>query len=106
MAIQSQLGINRTGTATSPKLTEAMVQGTAEFPPTHQGDEREISHVREDYVRDAEPLGTVPPPPQLTGMLKSAKQALTGKHPVRLNDKLGERLAFERTGTRLWEALL
>jgi rubrerythrin len=33
-------------------------------------------------------------------------QKLTGKNPEVLVDKLGERLAFERSGVRLYEALL
>ena len=106
MRTQPQLGSNKTGVATSPKLAESMLEGTLEFLPSGVGDEREIAHVREEFVRDAEPVGSMPPPPTLTGMAKAAKQALKGEHPVVLLDKLGGRLAFERTGTRLWEAVL
>ena len=38
--------------------------------------------------------------------LKTALNKLTGVSPEMLIDKLGERLAFERTGVRLYEALL
>jgi bacterioferritin (cytochrome b1) len=39
-------------------------------------------------------------------MLKSAGQMAKGRDPVVFVDKLGERLAFERTGVRLYEAIL
>ncbi len=106
MRTQAQIGSNKTGVGTSPKLAESMLEGTVEFLPSGIGDEREIAHVREEFVKDAEPMGTMPPPPTLAGMAKAAKQAIKGEHPVVLLDKLGARLAFERTGTRLWEALL
>ena len=38
-------------------------------------------------------------------MLKTALNKLVGVSPEVLIDKLGERLAFERTGTRLYDAL-
>jgi hypothetical protein len=40
------------------------------------------------------------------GVAKTGMQKLTGKKPEVLIDKLGARLAFERTGTRLYDALL
>ena len=36
----------------------------------------------------------------------AALQALKGGPPTQFLDKLGERLAFERTGVRLYEALI
>jgi rubrerythrin len=39
-------------------------------------------------------------------VLKSGAQMLSGNRPEVLLDKLGERLAFERGGTRLYEALI
>lgn len=103
---QVELGMNRTGIATAGELSNEMIEGTREFPPTTLGDEREISRVRNDYAKDADPVGSVPPPASLKGVMKTAKQALQGKHPTQFIDKLGERLAFERAGVRLYEALL
>jgi rubrerythrin len=102
----AELGFNRTGIATSPNLSEDMIQGTSEFPPPADGDEREIAEARTDYARDAEPIGTVPPPLSAKGVLKTAGTMLKGESPTQLIDKLGERLAFERTGTRMYEAVL
>jgi rubrerythrin len=106
MRTQAQIGSNKTGVGTSPKLAESMLEGTLEFLPSGIGDEREIAHVREEFVKDASPIGSMPPPPTVAGMAKAAKQAIKGQHPVVFLDKLGARLAFERMGTRLWEALL
>jgi hypothetical protein len=40
------------------------------------------------------------------GIAKTIVEKLSGHKPTVFIDKLGERLAFERTGTRLYEALL
>jgi hypothetical protein len=42
----------------------------------------------------------------LKGVAKAGVSKLTGNEPTLLLDKLGERLAFERTGTRLYDALI
>jgi hypothetical protein len=106
MWTQTQIGPNKTGVETSRDLVDSMLEGTLEFLPSGIGDEREIARVREEYVKEAEPIGSMPPPPTLAGMVKTAKQAIQGEHPVIFLDKLGGRLAFERMGTRLWEAVL
>ncbi len=103
---QTEMGHNRTGIATSPKLTQEMIAGGQEFPPSPSGDENVIALVRGEYARDAEPLGTVPPPTTLTGAAKTALRGAKGLRPTQFIDKLGERLAFERTGVRLYEALI
>lgn len=107
MTIQGvSLGRNRTGIATSPTATERMIEGTREFPPDAPGDERAIGEIRESYAREAEPLGSVPPPTNLKGLVNTAVKGLKGARPTQFIDKLGERLAFERTGVRLYEALI
>lgn len=106
-SMQTEMGRNRTGIATSPKLTEEMIAGTSEFLPSPQGgDETVIAKVREDYARDAQPVGSVPPPMTLKGAAKAALHGMKGERPTQLVDKLGERLAFERTGVRLYGALI
>jgi len=106
MTKHADLGRNRTGASTAGGLSVAMVEGTREFPPSSAGDERQLMHVREDYAKDAEPIGSVPPPPTFKGMMKTAKQMVTGEHPIQFVDKLSERIGFERTGVCLYEALL
>lgn len=102
----AELGMNRTGIATSPRLSKDMIKGTSEFPPPTLGDERAIGDERAAQARIAETVGSVPPPLTGRGVLSTAGTALKGESPTQLIDKLGERLAFERTGTRLYEALL
>jgi hypothetical protein len=102
----ASLGFNRTGIATSPVATERMIEGTSEFPPAAPGDEGAISEVRGLFAREAGTLGSVPPPLTVKGVVKTAVQGLKGARPTQFMDKLGERLAFERTGVRLYEALI
>jgi len=99
--------MNRTGVATSPKLTAEMLKGQQEFAPDMAGDERGIASTRSSKAREWDAtLGSVPPPLTPKGMLKAGMTALKGESPTLLIDKLGARLAFERSGVRLYEALL
>lgn len=102
----SETGLNRTGIATSSALAEKMLEGTNEFLPNTDGDETVIARVREEYTKSAEPIGTVPPPLTVKGAVKTAARGVRGLRPTQFLDKLGERLAFERTGVRLYEALI
>jgi rubrerythrin len=54
----------------------------------------------------SEPIGSVPPPTTVKGMVKAGVTALTGESPTLLIDKLGARLAFERSGVRMYETLV
>jgi bacterioferritin (cytochrome b1) len=103
---EASLGFNRTGIATSRTAAEQMLEGTSEFPPAEAGDESVIGEVRHRLAREAEPLGSVPPPLTAKGVVTTAIQGLKGARPTQFIDKLGERLAFERTGVRLYEALI
>jgi rubrerythrin len=100
------VGTNRTGMAAAPERSREMLSGMDEFPPTSQGSAAGVAQVRIAYAQAAEPLGSVPPPASLKGTVQTAVKAVMGEQPMLLMDKLGERLAFERTGTRLYEALV
>jgi len=102
----AEIGHNRTGIGTAREFSDAMLEGTSEFLPSAVGDERDIARVREDYAKDADPLGSVPPPATLGDAVRTAAQGIRGLRPTQFIDKLGERLAFERSGVRLYEALL
>src|SRR5689334_3818783 len=65
-----------------------------------------IAQVRRSYIEEADALGSVPPPGTVTGLLKTGAAMLTGKRAQVLVDKLAERLAFERGGTRLYDGAL
>lgn len=98
--------VNRTGMALSPQLSEEMMETPEMTEPTSVGDETGIAEVRGAYAKGAEPIGTMPPPATLKGAAKTAMKAVKGEHATVLLDKIGERMAFERTGTRLYEALV
>jgi rubrerythrin len=83
-----------------------MLEAAQEFPPSSKGDASALALARLDYAEEAGPIGTMPPPTSLVQGAKTAAKLLRGRQPMLFLDKLGERLAFERTGTRLYEGLL
>jgi hypothetical protein len=99
-------GMNRTGIATSPQAAADLLAATETAVPSRRGDATGMAELRVEYARAGEPPGSMPPPATMKGMAKAALKLLQGKSAPVLLDKLGERLAFERSGTRLYEALL
>ena len=100
-------GMNRTGVQMSPFDSAALTKDIEDMMPVGAaGDESQIARVRTAYISDADKLGSMPPPGTMKGMVSTSAAAITGKEPQLLLDKLGERLAFERTGTRLYDALI
>src|SRR5690554_557513 len=102
----TELGPNKTGAQLSPDLTDAMIEGTEDFPPDVPGDATALAQARQEANAEAEPIGSVPVLGSTKGKLKSTFDKMLGHQPELLIDKLGERLAFERTGVRLYDALL
>jgi rubrerythrin len=108
----TSLGHNRTGIKTSPIDSAAMQsvpQDLAELLPRSMSAptaDRPDLQLRKAYASEADKLGTVPPPATIKGVIKSGADMVMGLRPQALIDKLGERLAFERGGTRLYDALL
>jgi rubrerythrin len=102
----TRLGANRTGLHTSPILGKQMLDNT-EIDITEQStDPQPLAEARADYIREADPLGSVPPPATVKGMAKSTMKMMTGNRPQAFIDKLAERLAYERGGTRLYDAAM
>lgn len=106
MQEQTSFGLNKTGIQMSPLDVEHMLDAARETVPSSPGDEEQLAEMRTVYIAEADDIGSVPVPGTARGMLKSGLQMLGGNHPQVLMDKLGERLAFERSGTRLYEALI
>lgn len=102
----AQLGMNRTGMDLSPIEGKQIVEGAREGKPSSKGDRFTQNELKIPYLQQNTPVGSVPPPGNLKGVVKTALNMLQGKQASVLLDKLGERLAFERTGTRLYEALI
>ena len=106
MSEHAPIGLNKTGAHMSRADTAAMQDVAVADGLAPEGDENEIAHMRSQYVHEAEPVGSVPLPGTLRGVVTTGLNKLAGRNPEVLIDKLGERLAFERTGTRLYEAMI
>ena len=100
-----EIGRNRTGLQASPQLSKEMndvVQPVA----AETADASPLNEVRLLYIREADPLGSIPPPATVKGAVKTAAKLLKGERPQAFIDKLAERLAYERGGTRLYDAVI
>lgn len=113
---------NRTGMLDKGELAKEVLRGGEKGEPSSEGSELGINETRMEYIKESGPVGTMPAP---GGMMKSMMKTVSkepgkllsaaGKMPAMLGeadlvttflDKLGERAAFERTGVRLYEALM
>src|SRR5690349_138926 len=92
---------NRTGMQTSPELAEELVEGAASAAPSSEGGVETIAESRVDYITEGFPLGSMPTMPVSEEADADEDEATMAV----LLDKLSERLAFERMGVRLYEAL-
>jgi len=98
-------GKNATGIGMSPIDSKKLIE-YAQRAPTPPGSEHDLEEVREEFTTETGVVGSVPPPASLKGFAKMALDAVKGHRATVFIDKLGERAAFERTGTRLYEAML
>jgi len=101
----TDLGTNRTGVATSPVGSAKAVEYAAKFVVLN-AEPSALDDLRLGYSSEAEPVGSMAPPLTVKGMAKTAIEALKGNKASVFLDLLGERLAFERTGTRMYESIL
>jgi hypothetical protein len=107
----TRLGMNRTGLQMSPQHAKEMMENVELLEDGSSGghaaltDSQALSATRLEYIASADPLGSVPAPATLKGAVKSGAKMLTGRRPQVFIDKLAERLAFERGGTRLYDAV-
>jgi rubrerythrin len=100
-----EIGKNRTGIAMSPMDAKRMME-VAEGAHLTPGSIDELEKLRIDCVRSAAPVGSVPPPATVRGVAKSGLKALKGERAQTFMDRMGARIAFERTGVRVYESLL
>jgi rubrerythrin len=101
----TEIGRNRTGLQASPQLSKEMndvVLPVAAATATASA----LNEVRLMYIREADPLGSIPSPAAAKGVIKPAAKLLQGQRPQVFVDKLAERLAYERGGTRLYDAVI
>ena len=99
-------GLNRTGATASPQGTQAMTAAVNELMPPVPIDTGAMEAERLLYINESETVGSIPPPQGFDGAVKNGMARLKGGNPGILMDKVGERIAFERGGVRLYEALL
>ena len=106
MENDEKIGMNRTGLDMAPMSKGPLVEFAQEnagraAPATHG-----LEAIRRDYTLEADRVGSVPLPLSVKGMASTMMDKITGNNPEVLIDKMGERLAYERTGVRLYEAFL
>jgi rubrerythrin len=99
------MGHNRTGIKASPMDGRALEHTASDAPPPHTESLR-ATGMREKFTRHADRFGSVPAVASARGMAEMALHALQGHRLASFIDKLGERLAFERSGVRAYEAVL
>lgn len=100
-----ETGLNRTGLDMAPRSREDMVRFAQAGAAGEAAVSEPLSGTRRAYTIEADRIGSVPLPTRLRGLANAVTDKLKGHSGAVLIDKLGERLAFERTGVRLYEAL-
>lgn len=105
MSKEINLGENRTGLKASPEDSSALLE-CLDLQPNPPQPEIDMTELRRQYRKEADSIGSMPPPTNLRGAVGAAGAALMNRRLHILLDKLGERAAFERTGVRLYGAAL
>jgi bacterioferritin (cytochrome b1) len=104
--------MNRTGIMTHPQLSAELIKGVKRSVPSSGNDTAAIVSARATYIEEALPLGSRPAIVTIETDEAAETEAIGAAEPTQQNglavllDKLGERLAFERQGTRLYEACI
>jgi rubrerythrin len=123
MEQNSQMGVNRTGVDMSPIHSKKMSEASQQTEADPRSDDREaktytaydreagngvasIAAFERSYLEEADPLGSVPTPGTAKGAFKSLMKAASGRRPQVFMNKLGQRLAFERSGVRIYDQLI
>ncbi|HEY1269051.1 MAG TPA: ferritin-like domain-containing protein [Candidatus Binatia bacterium] len=110
-ATEQETLLNRTGIMTHAELSAELIQGAKEAEPSSDGDLDDLAEQRAEYLEETLPIGSKPLPVadgEITGADAEEPEGAPGGSqslPLLL-DKLGERLAFERQGTRLYEGVI
>lgn len=102
MSTQRVMNGNRTGVQISPELADELIEGASNATPSSPGGAEDMAELRGEYISEGFPIGSMP-------MMPASEEANVSEDAAGmavLLDKLSERLAFERMGTRLYEAML
>jgi rubrerythrin len=106
MSSQAHIGMNRTGLQTSPIHSKELLDAEESLQPIFTGTAADFVDIKAQSITEADRLGSVPPPASVKGAVKTGMKMLTGARPQVFIDKLAERAAYERGGTRLYDALI
>ncbi|WP_394825646.1 ferritin-like domain-containing protein [Pendulispora albinea] len=101
-----QLDLNRTGIGIVPARSKELIASVSSAKPSSEGNEELISDVRNTYTEPGSTIGHIPAPVSEDAVETVIAEPAEGQATAVLVDKLGERLAFERTGVRLYDALI
>ena len=107
-AILEDVLCNRTGIMTHPALSAELIEGAKKTTPSSEAAGEQMAASRAEYLNEALPIGS---PPLMNDVIQNEpsateQPALDSEGLVVLLDKLGERPAFERQGTRLYQVFL
>lgn len=83
-----------------------MLQANERWAPAQSPDTTLAQADRGAFIMEADSVGSIPPPTTIQSLLKTGLDKIMGSRPDILMDKIGERIAFERAGTRLYDALI
>lgn len=97
------LGTNRTG---AERIPPENAFNARSVPEGARPDGQAVDQLRAEYMVDADALGSVPMPLTVKGIVQAGLAKLVDRNPEVLIDRIGQRLAFERTGVRLYEGFL
>jgi hypothetical protein len=101
----AELFVNQTGIMANPDLAAELIQGAKKTIPSSESDGKKVEANRAGYLKEGLPIGSLPVI-AVNGQLGEEKLVADADPMSVLLDKLGERLAFERQGTRLYEAFI
>jgi rubrerythrin len=100
-------GPNRTGAAVNPEGIASMLEAVNDLSPPIQINMQRSDIERQRYISEAESVGSISPPQSALKSTVAKVRGVTGTATMSvLLDKIGERIAFERTGTRLYGAVI
>jgi hypothetical protein len=102
---EAELFVNQTGIMANPDLAAELIQGAKKTIPSSESDGKKVEANRAAYLKEGLPIGSLPVI-AVNGQLGEEELAADADRMSVLLDKLGERLAFERQGTRLYEAFI
>ena len=102
---EAELFVNQTGVMANPDLAAELIKGAKKTIPSSESDGKQVETNRAGYLKEGLPIGS-PPVIVLDDRAGEEEMFADADRMSVLLDKLGERLAFERQGTRLYEAFL